>query len=335
MAEKFCVECLEANNCTHFQQEKSYQVKDEEITINADFLRCNSCGNLVPDLELDESNYQQVYAEFRKRKSLLQPQEIKEIREIYGISQRNLAKLFCWSHATLSRYESGAIQDNDHNNQLLMLRNPENMLSLLERGKDRILIRDYNKIKSRTLSIINESREERLFNTIENYFATNEASIFTGFRKFNYDKIINAIKYFATMDSECLKVKLMKYLWYSDFLHFKKYTVSIFGLRYIHLPLGPVPEKYEILLGLTQENDIEIEPFPIGDYCGERIKALTGVDYNAFTPEETSTMNTVLEKFKLFTSSGISDYSHKEIAYINTSSREPIPYSYAMELSID
>lgn len=84
---------------------------------------------------------QKVYQEFRNRKSLLQPQEIKEIRESYGISQRNLAKLLCWSHATISRYETGAIQDNDHNNQLQMLKNPEIMFSLLERGKDKLLTR--------------------------------------------------------------------------------------------------------------------------------------------------------------------------------------------------
>ncbi|MDQ7792045.1 MAG: type II toxin-antitoxin system antitoxin SocA domain-containing protein [Candidatus Desulforudaceae bacterium] len=49
------------------------------------------------------------------------------------------------------------------------------------------------------------------------------------------------IKFFAVNDVRVLKVKLMKYLWYSDFLHFKRNTVSISGLSYVRAPFGPVP----------------------------------------------------------------------------------------------
>jgi len=335
MVDRFCVECLEETSCNPISEEKTYQVQGEAITINADLLQCSSCGSIVPELELDEANYQRVYCEFRKRRSLLQPFEIKEIRQKYGISQRNLAKLLGWSHATISRYESGAIQEPGHNTQLVLLKNPENMLDILERGADRLSQKDYQKTKTNILSLINHFREERLRSAIEHYFIANEATILTGFRKFNFDKVLNAIKFFATMDPQCLKVKLMKYLWYSDFLHFKKFTVSIFGLTYVHLPLGPVPEKHDILLGLARETGIDVEEYVVESYIGERYVCSGEVDYSLFNVEELSTMKTVLEKFKPYSSTSISEYSHREIAYLKTSNGDPISYSYAMELSIN
>lgn len=42
---------------------------------------------------------------------LLTSDEIVAIRESYGLSQVDLAKLLGWGEATISRYESKAIQD--------------------------------------------------------------------------------------------------------------------------------------------------------------------------------------------------------------------------------
>lgn len=333
--EKYCTRCDDFRNCISIQQEETFQVRDEEITIFAEHLKCDTCGEIIPDLELDETNYQLVYAEFRKRKSFLQPNEIKQLREMYGISQRNLAKLLGWGHATISRYESGAVQGTAHNNQLLSLKQPENMLEILEQGRTKLSPRDFSKIKNNIISLINNHSEATLYSAIENFYIRKGASAQTGFRKFNLDRVVNAIKHFAVSDPECLKVKLMKYLWYSDFLHFKRYTVSISGLGYVHLPLGPVPEKHQILLDLASENGVDTVVYPIGSYLGEKFIALDEVDYNVFSPEETDTMNCVLGKFRTYTSTAISDHSHKETAYTKTADGEIIPYVYASDLSID
>ena len=42
---------------------------------------------------------------------LLTSDEIVAIRESHGLSQADLAKLLGWGEATISRYESKAIQD--------------------------------------------------------------------------------------------------------------------------------------------------------------------------------------------------------------------------------
>ena len=72
-----------------------------------------------------------AYNEYRRRHKLLQPEEIKEIREQYGLSQRSFAKILNWGDKTVHRYENGSLQDKAHNSLLLFLRNPENMKAYL------------------------------------------------------------------------------------------------------------------------------------------------------------------------------------------------------------
>lgn len=51
------------------------------------------------------------------------------------------------------------------------------------------------------------------------------------------------INYLAAKVESLHKVKLMKMLWYSDYLHYKRNGVSISGLVYRALPMGAVPKS--------------------------------------------------------------------------------------------
>ena len=70
-----------------------------------------------------------------KKHKLLLPDEIKNIRETYGLSQRSFAKLLNWGEKTIQRYERGSIQDKAHNSLLLFLKNPENMKIFIEENE--------------------------------------------------------------------------------------------------------------------------------------------------------------------------------------------------------
>ncbi|WP_054950682.1 type II TA system antitoxin MqsA family protein [Numidum massiliense] len=133
MREKFCPECLDYTKCDLVTEKKTFTVKkDENIIIEAKYLTCQECGEYVPDKGLSRENYSKAYKEYRNRKGLLQPEEIVEIRNKYGLSQRQLAKILGWSHATLSRYESGDIQSVSHNNQLELIKDPCNLKKLVD-----------------------------------------------------------------------------------------------------------------------------------------------------------------------------------------------------------
>lgn len=52
--------------------------------------------NQADTQELDSATLVSAYNEYRRRHKLLLPEEIKKIREQYGLSQRSFAKLLNW-----------------------------------------------------------------------------------------------------------------------------------------------------------------------------------------------------------------------------------------------
>jgi uncharacterized phage-associated protein len=55
-------------------------------------------------------------------------------------------------------------------------------------------------------------------------------------------KLINAIIYFCRNTKYCGKTKLMKLLYFLDFIHFKQTGKSVTGLDYYAWEMGPVPK---------------------------------------------------------------------------------------------
>lgn len=101
------------------------KVRNEDIPVTSKIYYCPQGDHYFYDINDEEDKFQAAYNEYRKRKGLLQPEKIREIREQYGLSQRNFARLLGWGEITIHRYESGAIQDEVHNDVLSMIRSFE------------------------------------------------------------------------------------------------------------------------------------------------------------------------------------------------------------------
>ena len=124
---KYCEHCEKEVETNIVSKRECYPVCGEEIVIDAKVLVCADCGEEFFCEELDEASMLHAFQEYRRRHRLLQPEEIRQIREQYGLSQRRFAKLLNWGDKTIHRYENGAIQDKAHNSLLLFLRDPGNM----------------------------------------------------------------------------------------------------------------------------------------------------------------------------------------------------------------
>lgn len=132
--ELYCYNCDKYNTVDIIKRNEIYVVKGEPIEIEVQICICEGCGEELFDKELDELNIERAFDIYRKKHELLSPEEIKAIRESYGLSQGAFSELLNWREVTLNRYEMGAVQDKDHNNTLILLRNPENMLNILEKN---------------------------------------------------------------------------------------------------------------------------------------------------------------------------------------------------------
>ena len=86
----------------------SSSVNGEEIRVpNISHLRCPKCGEGLFSLQEAEALRLGAFEIYRKKYGLLSANEIRAVREHYGLTQAELAQLLRLGGNTLSRWEAG------------------------------------------------------------------------------------------------------------------------------------------------------------------------------------------------------------------------------------
>lgn len=334
--ELFCTECLELVIGEEVNKNETFNIRGEYVTVNSSYFKCPHCEELIYDPEDSSANLEKAYNEYRIRKKILMPDEIKAVREKYNLSQRQLAKLLGWGHATISRYESGVLPSKNHNNTLVLLKDPTNLLEILKINKSDLSHNDYQKIREKISGYMEENKGDILTFYLESFLST-EPDEYSGYQRFNIDKLIQMVKFFALKDKNLYKLRLIKFLFYADFLNYKRTTLSISGLQYINLQKGPVPKEYDLVLTLTtRSEEVRKSLVDLGyNNLGEKFEAVGEVDFSLFTDDEITTLEDVYKALSHHNSNSISELSHGEEAWNNTERLETISYKYAKSLLLE
>ena len=127
----------------------------------------------------------------------------------------------------------------------------------------------------------------------------------------------------------------MKLLNYSDMIFYKENGISISGVKYAHLPYGPVPQNFDILLGTMEADHIaHIEVLYDNGYEKHHVIPDCDIPEGVLSEEERAVLERIYEKFVDFGSVEISNYSHKEKGYRSTKQGEIISYAYAKDIQL-
>ncbi|HHV28083.1 type II TA system antitoxin MqsA family protein [Acetivibrio mesophilus] len=285
----------------------------------------------VPGKIMDE-NLLRARDAYRTSKGLLTSEEIKKIRGMYGLTQKEFSCLLGWGDVTIGRYEKKLIQDETYDSIMRMIQtNPAYALEMLKKHKEKFEIDRFEQIKTSINNVIRLQGNTLLkIQEIKNaYIEYDVKSDYNGYKLLDIEKINAVIGYFAQYIESLYKVKLMKLLWYADALYFKREGTSMTGLVYKHLPLGAVPIAYNELLYLPAVKVVE-EYFD--DFISYKICPNEEINLSKFTFEEISVLDEVASYFKNFKTKEIVDYMHNEAAYIETETDQIIPYSLARRL---
>lgn len=133
---RFCPACNIEQETDVIEKEEISNVRGDEIKYLAKIRVCCVCGEELFDEELEEENIKKVYDIYREKHGILSSEEIKSIREGYGLSQRAFAKLIGIGEASIARYETGALPEKSLSNMIMLLKDPKNMKKLLEKNED-------------------------------------------------------------------------------------------------------------------------------------------------------------------------------------------------------
>lgn len=308
--------------------EHIYQIKGKEIKFNSDRRFCSKCNNLVYDEKLDNIASEKGIEIYNKLYGVPK-EEIIALRKKYNLSQELFSKVIGCAKKTLISYEKGVSIPNDSYLILIksLIANPEIITNLVEANKVQFTDKEYNKINNK-ISIFLANNEKQLLLS-EEYSPTE----YNGYTKFNKEKVYNMIIYFA--DNTILKTKLLKEMFYADFLFYKENCKSITGLEYCKLPFGPVPDGFEtILLNEYQEGMIDYKPVITSSKEYYEIAAKKKFNKDLFTKEELDVLAKIKKYFKDYNVKKIVDYSHKEKAYTDTNDCAKISYDYSFDINL-
>jgi putative zinc finger/helix-turn-helix YgiT family protein len=328
-----CPRCKKIEEVVVGEKEETFPIKEDKITITSQIAYCKKCKQEVFSEKLDGENIRKVYDIYRSKHNILSPNQIKELREKYGLSQRALAEFLGWGEVTIHRYEKGSLPDEVHNELLSLLSTPENMLKIYEQKEKQLSERLKVSLKKRINGLLNDNSVSKL---TQIFIGETEATEFTGYKKFNLQKMIEIILYILNGKKE-YKTKINKLLWYIDFLNFKKQVRSITGSSYINLKYGPTPDSYGFIFELMiKEEFIDTEEVFLKEGEPREIfKSFKKCSKEIFSRSEREIIDFVIEYFKNYSAAAITEKSHKEIPYKNTKRRHKISYDLAEKLSID
>ncbi len=331
-----CPLCDKTHEVEERKRYTTITLKGEEVTYEERFYFCANAAEEENEFEsgtMTNENLLNARNAYRVKYGLLTSNEIVSIRESYGLSQVDLAKLLGWGEATISRYESKAIQDEAYDTMLRLIKdNPLQALEFLKKNGNKFSKMKRQEIRLKIVEKLDSYGKEFLTRQAfaSEYVNFEEPSDSNGFAVLNIDKIEAVISYIAEQVSNLFKVKLMKMLWYSDVVAYIQNGFAMTGLVYRHEAMGALPIGHYNLMNLENLNvqeevsynyDSMIHVYPDKD-----------MDYSILSDDEKTVLDKVITKFKNYKAADIVNYMHDEKAYKETAAGEIIPFSLAKEI---
>ncbi len=331
--EKLCLICMEHHLVNTVIIEDTELYKNERVSFDATYEYCEHADELLENEEMIKANSLAMKDAYREKLNLLTSKDIKSIRRKYGVSQKDFSEILGWGRATITRYENHQVQDQAHEDILRKIdSDPKWFLQMLDRSKDKISNKAYEKYKNAARLNFRKMKNSYLIDSINALYATFSNDSVTGGVKLDLNKVIEVINYYALNVSSLHKVKLMKMLWYGDCLSFKRRGKPITGLVYRALPMGAVPEGHHQIIELEGIKFEEV--IYEDDHLGYKFFPVDGFEVKLLSNDEINILDTIIKEVGELTTNDIVNKMHDEIAYKNTDRLSPIPFIFADKISI-
>lgn len=291
---------------------------------------CTDSLEEFEDDRLTTLNLQQVTDQYREKYNIPFPEQIKAIREGYGLSAARMSEILGLGINTWRLYENGEVPTVANARLIQLISDPQNFVKhISEFGTCKP--KEIEKIRKNIYEQHQKMSEAHFFESLFHVLTPNR---FSGYSTFNKAKAGQLILLFAKELSP-YKTAMNKLLFYADFLHFRNSGRSITGLSYVAIDYGPVPDHYGSLYEmLTEENTIIINGtiteygFTERFFPGRKI-----VDLTVFDESEMKDIREIINYLGTKSTKEIVEQSHAEEAWMeNQLDKSRISYLSAFSL---
>ncbi len=288
------------------------EFRKEKFKVFEQYYICKKCKKDFTTPGQDDLAITQVYNQYREKYNIPFPEELKSIRDSYNLSATKMSEILGFGINQFRNYEAGELPNKSNSKILNMIKYPNHFKALIEQSKNQFSTKFYDKIVNKINENLKEAKSDSILRQLfSDYLTPNQ---FNGYKIPSFKKFFNMILFFN--ENAFYQVRLNKFLFYSDFLNFKKTGKSISGLPYVALKMGPVPDRYKALMDFAEkEGYIEYYYDNSINSNSEKINKRKNFDNSLFNDYEIESMNTVLKNFRYKKTEEIWKLSHQEKAW--------------------
>ncbi len=332
---RLCTSCMEKHAVAEVLLQEHTTYKGNTIEYQVHSFYCDNTDELYVDEEQMSENDIALKDAYRKKMGLLTSQQIRAVRTQYDISQRDLCILLGWGEKTITRYEGHQVQDRAHDAILKKIgADPQWFLILLEESKTKLSANAYERYLEVSRRLYGKEEDIYLRKSIEaRYIKYYDMLMYNGNVPLSLDKVVEVIRYFAASNFITLLyyVKLMKLLWYTDALSYKRRGQAITGLIYQALPMGIEPIALDLIIELRDIPCEKIDTDKGQDYF---FRTETHAKHSSLSRDDIAILEDVITQLGKMDDKEIREILQRESAYQKTVPHGYISYSDIEELQI-
>jgi putative zinc finger/helix-turn-helix YgiT family protein len=326
----YCEKCDSFVNYDIIRKREIYEIKNDKIEILSDVAKCANCGTELYDIKLEDNNLKRVYREYAKKHKLVLPEEIKEIREKYGLNQHLFARILGIGKATIQRYENGALPTKAYSDLIKSMKNPGEFQRKLEENKHNISKSEYETARTALSRVMRNQKEiaaDEVLTELSDVLEVIHSNVF------NFDKLLGTVAVIFSKIKEMnenfmYKTKLLKLLWFTERRFEKLFGRRLIGIKFAHGNYGPIPDKYPLLISyLEQAGVITVTLEEDEDGSAREKLFLKDNTFSKYLDEkEKNFIEKIVKRFGKMDTKRLSKETHKDELYKNTENGEIIEF---------
>jgi transcriptional regulator with XRE-family HTH domain len=234
-------------------------------------------------------------------------QRITELRKMKGLSQENLAKSVKISRPSLAQIELG--------NRGVDILELQKLSLILEFSLDDFISKDFSACQE-----IKGNEEKKAKKEVERISVpTLQISKFKNVLLYILERCAGKPNVGETV--------LYKLLYFSDFNYYELYEEHLTGANYRKLPYGPVPQKFDTIIGqMIEKGQLQRVKTEYHGYPHTRYLPLEKADLTELKASEKEIIDKVIEQMSDWSAAAISNYSHKDMPWLASKEGEEIHY---------
>lgn len=292
--------------------------------------QCVDTKETFTTTQMDMVNTLQIYNVYRTAHGIPFPDEIKDVRNRYGLSASKMSKILGFGDNQYRLYENGEMPSIANGRVLKAIQSSVTFETFLDAAKDSIPENEFLKAKKR----LSEYADQEFIRGIMCNLIYGESgrNKYNGYAMLSTSKLKNVLLYFIEKFKGVFVTQMNKLLFYADFLSYRESGQAMTGLSFRAIQHGPVPNRWDRVYSLI-DDIYQVEVESKNGNIGNKLVSNISCDMSSFSEEQLAVLDKVYVTFKNDTPSSISQKSHDEIAWIeNIDSHSLIDFKYAFSL---